>query len=472
MAKTQSRTSGLFSGLVLISVGALILAHNYGRLDMGDFFRRWWPLLIVFWGVVKLYERTVGRRFGGDGGAITAGEVLLVILMLGLVGTVATIDIVRNKVGNSGLSVDLGDNYSFDDVDVTPQTIPAGARVMVRVGRGDVTVRASDDQEVRVTAKKGARTWSEEEAKRLTDHVKVAIVKNGDGYEIQPSGYDLGDTRIGVDLEIEAPKNSPVTVRSDKGDVSVSDIEADVQATLANGDAEVRNTKGDVSIEMKKGDVKVSATKGNVKVSGRGGEVEAVDTTGSFTVDGDFYGPIRADKSAKGVRLISAKSDVTISALDGHLEAGSGNLDLVNAPGNVSVRTRDAEVNIENAGGKVQIDNRNGQVNARYSTAPKDDISITNSSSGISLTVPSSSSFDIEADCRNCDISSEFANLQVTKAPSGDSHLAGKNGSMRGPKITLKTSYGGIELRRTTVTMPGKPAMPPAPPEPPDVQEH
>ena len=86
---TQARSSGLFSGLVLISVGALLLLHNYGHLDLQGFFGRWWPLLIIFWGAVKLYERTVGRRFGGsDGGGITGGEVLLVLGMLALLGSV------------------------------------------------------------------------------------------------------------------------------------------------------------------------------------------------------------------------------------------------------------------------------------------------------------------------------------------------------------------------------------------------
>ena len=86
MANTQSRSSGLFSGLVLITVGLLILLRNYGHLDLQHFFTHWWPLLIIFWGLVKLYERTAGRRFGGGGGGITAGEVFLVLGMFALLG--------------------------------------------------------------------------------------------------------------------------------------------------------------------------------------------------------------------------------------------------------------------------------------------------------------------------------------------------------------------------------------------------
>src|SRR6516225_3019046 len=84
MARTQARSGGLFSGLVLLSAGILLLLHNYGHLDLHEFFTRWWPLLIIFWGIVKLYERTVGQKFGGGGGGISTGEVLLVLGMLAL----------------------------------------------------------------------------------------------------------------------------------------------------------------------------------------------------------------------------------------------------------------------------------------------------------------------------------------------------------------------------------------------------
>jgi len=81
----------------------------------------------------------------------------------------------------------------------------------------------------------------------------------------------------------------------------------------------------------------------------------------------------------------------------------------------------------------------------------------------------------VAADCRNCDISTEFSGLAVTKSESGDSHLAGKYGSGRGPKITLKTSYGNIALRRTAVAIPppARPAVPvpPATPIPPATEQ-
>ena len=96
MAATRSRSSGLFSGLVLISVGVLLLLHFYGHLDLSTFFSRWWPLLIIFWGVIKLFERTAGHRFGTGSGGITGSEVLLVFAMLALMGIVVAVETGKN----------------------------------------------------------------------------------------------------------------------------------------------------------------------------------------------------------------------------------------------------------------------------------------------------------------------------------------------------------------------------------------
>jgi DUF4097 and DUF4098 domain-containing protein YvlB len=463
MARTQTRSNGLFSGLVLLSVGILLLLHNYGHLRLQEFFAHWWPLLIIFWGAVKLYERTLGRRFGGGGGAITGSEVFLVLAMLCLLGIVVVVEIGKEKLGDL---IDIpGDRFSYD-VDVSPKAIPNNARVLVRGGRGDITVRASDDQQIHVSAKKNVKTWNETEADRIAKPATVVITQSGDDYEVHPSGYDASDPRFSMDMEVVVPPKAPLTVRVDKGDVDVSDFAAGVNVTDKLGDVEVRGTTGDVSIDMTKGDAKVSDTTGDVKISGRGGEVEVNTTTGTVTVDGDFYGPVRTDKVAKGVRFVSPRTDLTVSSLSGHLEAGSGNLDLIDAPGNITLRTRNTEINLENPGGKVNIDNRNASVNVRFSSPPKDDVQITNSSSGISLTLPGSSSFEIQAACRNCDVESEFPGLGPVKAPSGDASLSGKFGSGRGPKITLRTSYGNISLSRTSVVVPPKPPAVPAPPIP------
>jgi DUF4097 and DUF4098 domain-containing protein YvlB len=470
---TYRRGGSLFPGLALLLVGVLLLLHNYRGFSIGYALGHWWPLLLIFWGAIKLYERTAASRSGDPAAArVTPGEIFLVLGLLSLLGIVVAAEIIRTK--GPGL-VEIGEKYDFD-LDVAPKAVPADARITIRSGRGSLSVHSSDEVQIRVSGKKNAKAWNETDAKRVADRTSVEIVPNGDGYEIHPTGIGTGDSRISLDLDVSVPKKSSLTIRNEKGDVSVSDMAKPVVVDSTAGDIEVRNNTGDVAIDTRKGDIKVSDINGNVKVSGHGGEVNVSSASGGLTIDGEFYGPIRADKVAKGVRFVSARTDLTISQLAGHMEAGPGNLEIIDAPGNLSVRAQD-DITIENAGGKVKVDNRNGNVEVRFSAPPKEDIEINNASAGITLSLPETASFEIVADCHSCgDINSEFSadSLKKTSTESGDYHLEGKYGSGRGPKITLKTSYGSISLHRTSSDIP----VPPPPPRvkipstPPKAEKH
>jgi Putative adhesin/Domain of unknown function (DUF5668) len=467
MANLRPRGSSIFSGLILIFVGTLLLLHNYRGYDLGDAFKHWWPLILVVWGAVKLYERAAANRSGDPSAArITAGEIFLVVGLLCLMGVVVGVDTIKGVIDKK--HIDWGNSFDFD-LDGVTKKVPPDARIVIRGMQGDISVRASDDDELRAAGKKKARAWNESDAERIAKAIGIEITQNGDGYEVHPTGIRGGESRLGVDLDVSVPKKAQITVRNEKGDVSVSDLTSPVSINETNGDVEVRDTTGDVSVDTRKGDVKISDIKGNVKIAGRGGEVNVTSATGGLTLEGEFYGPIRADKIAKGMRFISQRTDLTLTQLTGHLEAGSGNLEIVDAPGNLILRTSSYDVNVENAGGKVKVDNRNGNIEVRFSSPPKEDIEITNSNAPISLSLPASSSFEIVADCHSGDIDSEFEadGLNKTSTHKGDSRLEGKYGSGRGPRITLKTSYGSISLHKTSFEAPPAPPREPKPPKPP-----
>jgi DUF4097 and DUF4098 domain-containing protein YvlB len=446
MSNGQPRGSSLFSGAILIFVGTILLLHNYRGLDLRAVLYHWWPLILIFWGALKLYERTISSRSGGAGGArITPGEVFLVLGLMALIGAVVTTEKVKEQVGD--WTGDWG-NAIETDLDVSPMAVPANARVAIQAARGTISVRSSDEPEIRVNGKKGAKSWNENEAKRLTDRASVEIAKNGDGYEVRSASGN--EPRVSTDMDVVVPKKAVVTVRNDKGNISVADMGTSVSVYAGNGDVEVRNTVGDVNLDMRRGDAKVTSTKGDVKVSGGGDSVEVSDTTGSLTVNGNFVGPVSANKIAKGVRFVSHRTDFTLTQLSGHMEAGSGNIEVVDAPGNLNLRTHEEEISLENVSGKIKIENRNGNIEVRFSSAPKEDVEINNASAAISLSMPSGSTFELVADSHSGDVDSEFESdsLKQTSTESGDSHIEGKYGSGRGPKITLRTSYGAISLHK------------------------
>ena len=54
-----------WSGIILVIVGALLLANNFELLPVG-WLRQWWPLLLIVIGVISIVRPQHGRRSSRD----------------------------------------------------------------------------------------------------------------------------------------------------------------------------------------------------------------------------------------------------------------------------------------------------------------------------------------------------------------------------------------------------------------------
>jgi hypothetical protein len=99
MANLRSRGSSFFPGLLLLFVGVLLLLHNYRGISIGEVIGHWWPLILIFWGGIKLYERVAASRAGDPSAAkITGSEIVLVLGLLSLLGIVVAVDYGRQNL--------------------------------------------------------------------------------------------------------------------------------------------------------------------------------------------------------------------------------------------------------------------------------------------------------------------------------------------------------------------------------------
>src|SRR5262245_12414115 len=115
MANSRPRGSSLFSGLALLFVGILLLLHNYRGFPIGYVLGQWWPLILIFWGAIKLYERSAAARSGEPGSArISGGEIALVVGLLSLLGIVVAVDYGRQTISGEGWDGIVGNTIPFD----------------------------------------------------------------------------------------------------------------------------------------------------------------------------------------------------------------------------------------------------------------------------------------------------------------------------------------------------------------------
>jgi hypothetical protein len=65
-----------WSGIILVLVGALLLANNFGLLPLG-WLRQWWPAILILVGLLSIVRPQHGRRRAHDDDALprAPGEV-------------------------------------------------------------------------------------------------------------------------------------------------------------------------------------------------------------------------------------------------------------------------------------------------------------------------------------------------------------------------------------------------------------
>jgi DUF4097 and DUF4098 domain-containing protein YvlB len=451
MSNGRVRHGSIFSGAVLLLVGVLLLVHSYHpELEMWGLFSRWWPMLLIFWGAVKIYERRAAKRAGGAAlGNVTAGEVLLVVgllILLAIVGGADWIHTHRNRGDISGLEFLWGTPYSFTQ-EIPAKPVPPTSHISITTGRGDITVVSEDASEIRTIVKKTAYASNQAEAQSAGERVHVSLVDSGNGnLEIRPS-EDVGRNRVEVALEVHVPKQASVSVRTDIGDARISGMQGSVSVSARNGDIDVRKSGSDVALNSTHGDIHVLGAAGDVKIAGRGGEIEIADIKGQVAIEGEFFGPFKMNHVDKGVRFRSRQTDLTLTQLDGRLEEGPGRVDLSDSNGDLTLATRKSDVKITNAGGRVQITDDGGDVDLAFSQPPRADISVESRSGDLSLSLPAQSSFQLDAQTRNGDLECDFPGLKSPGGRDDDRSLAGQVGS-HGPVIHLRTQHGDIRISK------------------------
>ncbi|HWZ42255.1 MAG TPA: DUF5668 domain-containing protein, partial [Candidatus Saccharimonadales bacterium] len=106
------RPRSLFGPILLVAIGVLCLALTMGWLHLGNFlvwFARYWPVLLIFWGVVKLIEYMWSQQKGLPARGIGAGGVLFIIFLI-LIGFTAN---GATAVNWGALGIDTGDLNFF-----------------------------------------------------------------------------------------------------------------------------------------------------------------------------------------------------------------------------------------------------------------------------------------------------------------------------------------------------------------------
>ena len=434
--------------LLLIFIGALFLLKNMGyQLPVFEWFARYWPLLIILWGVSKLIDYYQAQREGYAPRGIGAGGVFLLIVLVicGLTATAAW----RFDWNRMRGDFDFGDEFPeifghrYEFTDALHQPFPANGRLKVAYDRGDIKVVPGEENMLHVNIKKVVYASSQSEADKNRDILAPRITVSGDAVTIETNQGWSGPDRL--DLEISLPAKAPVDLMTLRGDIEVISREAPVKVKTSRGDVTLTEIKSNAEAEFRHGDLRAERITGDLSVEGRGSEVEVSDIGGAFTLRGEFSGPLSFARIARTARFKSSRTDFEAASIEGEVNFDSGELRGHGVAGPSRILTRSYDVHIDDLSGDLTLENRNGEVGVHIAKLPVGNISIDNSKEPIQVWLPKGAAFQLDASADRGDIETDFPELKVS-TEDRSARASGSVGS-GGGHIRLTADRASIEIR-------------------------
>lgn len=460
-----------FAGpFVLIVLGIVFLLGNLHLLSwerLGLWFAHYWPLLLIFWGVIKLIEHQQAQRDGLPARGIGAGGVFLVIMIV-FFGLIATHverfhwDQFRDNIGldDNDFGDIFGDKFSYDDH--LEQLVPATVTSLrVNDDQGAVRVGTSDDNKITVVVRKRVGAENQADADKYNQQTRPEIAVTGNVMVLDARTHAAGNHPVQTDLDISIPRKMEVHIAGRKGDVSITGRAGEVEIAAQHGDVSVEDVVGNVKLNLEKSSAKVEQITGDVHIDGRLNEVSIMDVNGSLQLDGEFHESVKLGHITKSVSFKSSRTDLAFSRIDGELDLDSDDLHANKIIGPLHLTTRSKQIRLEDVSGDVRLQNENGGV--EVSMRALGNVQIDSRSGDVQLSVPDKSGFRVDARTRDGEIQSDFPELKVE---NGD-HEATATGTVGNgtSHIVINNQHDGIEIRKTSLAMAG-PAMPAAPATP------
>ena len=445
------RPRSYFGPIVLISVGVVFLLINAGVLSwrgFGWYFARYWPLLIILWGVMKLVEyyqaRSEGRPAPGIGGG---GIVLLIFLiMFGMMATQAS-RVPWERVGDelelgNDFPIFFGTRYAYSQQ--VDQDFPANSSLRVSLDRGDVKLRAGTDDKLHVTVRKSLLAGSQSDADRINTSMQPVVNISGNEVVISIANYSRGSV---MDLEIQVPRKAAADLMTLRGDVEVEGREGNVKAHTSRGNVTVEDVTGNAEIHLRRGDIRARKVTGDVDVEGSVSDSNVSEVGGTVNLHGEFFGTMSVAKVAKTVRFKSSRTDLEIGQLDGDMTMEIGDMRARGVSGNFRLVTRSKDIHLEDVNGDIKVGNYRGDVELSSSKPPTGTVEIVNEHGSIRVGLPAKGNFQMYARTEHGDIQSDFSELKVEES-GREAKATGAVGT-GGPAVRLTNSRGDITIRKT-----------------------
>lgn len=171
-----------------------------------------------------------------------------------------------------------------------------------------------------------------------------------------------------VQLNLEVPRNHPVTVRTSAGSIELLNLHASVQATAVGGSITLRNVVGPVNARARGGAIRVSGGAGDLDLQTVGGSIRLQDIDGRLsaeTTGGGIYATVLGDHDIMartyGGSIKLGVPVTTRASLEAHTVGGSVHAD-VPLRGIEHMETADVRATVNSSGHSIYLKTMGGSI--------------------------------------------------------------------------------------------------------------
>jgi DUF4097 and DUF4098 domain-containing protein YvlB len=459
------RVPSMVGPVILICIGIIALLIMTGHIAAENFwgwYSRWWPIMLILAGLALLAEWAIDlkrevpvRRKGGFIGLLF----LLTVIGLGSTGW--------RQMGGWNWNWN-GDNDNFfntfgapehdSDAQVLNTTIPANASIDIENPRGDVSITGGDGTSIEVQAHEEAFTNSDGDAKAIWDSEAPKPTVSGGTVLIKSEGNNKGL----VNLTVTVPRTAKVTVNESHGEVTATGLGAGITATVPKGELHLNSITGPVEAHLYHGnhDVSIHDINGDVTEDGNCNELTLSEIHGRVSTNGEIFGPVHMENVTGPIKLHTSVTDLEIAALPGDVTLDSDDLHVTEAEGSVRVSTHAKDVDLSQIYGDISVDNRDGRI--AIEPAGVYAITANNNKGDVEITLPPNGAGIVDGHTHNGDVVNDF---DLTVSGDENKTVTGRIGA-GGPRISLTSTNGDLNIKKGPAYPPPPPAAPAAPSAP------
>lgn len=414
------RKAGRYTAaLLLVCVGAAVMADQYMGTNWTFMLIEWWPVLFVALGVEYII---FNMKYGESDMQLkldVPGVIFAVIISAVVIGSTQSTASIRNwfgdfDFGDAMLAITDGEGRKFDQ-GTTDISLAGGVeRVEVRNPYGNVVMKPGTSDKLQIQSIVYVAVEDEQKASEIASQSRIEQSVQGNKLTIRAEGKEYGQSfwerrRARTDMVISIPTQAAISM----------DLES------SNGKITAEQLKF-------KEEFKVVTTNGQIQLTSVEAPRVNLESTNARILTADTAGNMIMESTNGGIEVARHRGDVELSS-------SNGGLTLAYVSGAMQVETTNGSIHIKEASSGLKANTTNGSIEVSSRTV-NGEWDIETNHGSINLSLPSNGDYSVHGEGEKGSIRSSLP-LQIDKDSIKGSIGNGKH------KVQLNTN-GSISIQK------------------------